>query len=176
MTDESGPLPPAIALNVYLAYKPGIGLGVYAQRPFLRGEFVFGATGAVIPIQTRYSLQIDWDSHLDAHPPARYLNHSCEPNIGVKTNAHGLPDFYALRDIAKDEEVRYDYAMTEYRHYERSRPEWDFDLTCHCGAPICRGRFGYYAELTPVLKELYRGFLSSYLVASDLAAVAAPEK
>ena len=176
MTDETGPLPPAIALHVYLASKPGIGLGVYAQRPFLRGEFVFGATGAVIPFQTRYSLQIDWDSHLDAHPPARYLNHSCEPNLGVKTNAQGLPDFYALRDIAKDEEVRYDYAMTEYRHYERSRPEWDFDLTCYCGAPTCRGRFGYYAELTPALKEKHRGFLSSYLVANDPDAAAVAEK
>lgn len=168
--DEPEARPPAIALNVYLAYKPGIGLGVYAQRPFKRGEYLFSATGTVIPHQTRFSLQIDWDKHLDAHPPARYLNHSCEPNIGVKTNARGLPDFYALRDIAKDEELRYDYAMTEYRHYERSQPELDFDLTCNCGAPTCRGRFGYYSELTPDLKAKYRGFISAYLVEDDCAA------
>ncbi len=175
MIEDSGASPPAIALNVYLAYKPGIGLGVYAQRPFQQGEFLFSATGAVIPVQTRYSLQIDWDKHLDVYPPARYLNHSCEPNMGVRTNEHGLPDFYALRAIAKDEEVRYDYAMTEYRHYERSRPEWDFDLTCHCGAPSCRGRFGYYAELTPALRQKYRGFISRYLVNSESAVVAAVE-
>lgn len=173
MAAESGPLPPAIALNVYLAHKPGIGLGVYAQRPFRRGDLVFSATGTVLPFQTRYSLQIDWDKHLDTHPPARYLNHSCEPNLGVKTNAQGLPDFYALRDIAKDEEVRYDYAMTEYRHYERSRPEWDFDLTCHCGAAGCRGRFGYYSELPLTLKEKYRGFISDYLANSDQPTLAA---
>ncbi len=166
---------PAIAAHVYLAFKPGVGLGVYAQRPFLHGEFLFSATGQVLAEQTMFSLQIGWDQHLDAYPPARYLNHSCEPNAGVKTNSQGLPDFYALRDIAKDEEIRYDYAMTEYRHYERSRPELDFDLTCHCGAPTCRGRFGYYAELTPELKEKYRGFMSRYLVESEVAPAAVLE-
>jgi hypothetical protein len=165
----------AIAANVYLASKPGVGLGVYAQRAFRRGDFLFSADGQVIPYQTMYSLQIDWDKHLDAYPPARYLNHSCQPNAGVKTNSQGLPDFYALRDIAKDEEIRYDYAMTEYRHYQRPRPELDFDLTCHCGAPGCRGRFGYYAEITPAWKEKYCGFISDYLVDSEPAAAAAAE-
>jgi hypothetical protein len=157
----------AVAANVYLASRPGLGLGVYAQRSFKPGDFLFSATGHVISHQTMFSLQIDWDKHLDAYPPARYLNHSCEPNAGVRTNSQGLPDFYALRAIAKDEEIRYDYAMTEYRHYERPRPEMDFDLTCRCGAPACRGRFGYYAEITPELKAKYRGFISDYLVNSD---------
>ncbi len=165
----------AIAANVYLASKPGVGLGVYAQRSFKLGDFLFSATGRVIAVQTMYSLQIDWDKHLDAYPPARYLNHSCQPNAGVKTNSQGLPDLYAVRDIAKDEEIRYDYAMTEYRHYERPRLELDFDLTCRCGAPGCRGRFGYYAEITPMLKEKYRGFISSYLADSEWAAGAAAE-
>ncbi len=131
----------AVAANVYLASRPGLGLGVYAQRSFKPGDFLFSATGHVISHQTMFSLQIDWDKHLD--------------------------DFYALRAIAKDEEIRYDYAMTEYRHYERPRPEMDFDLTCRCGAPACRGRFGYYAEITPELKAKYRGFISDYLVNSD---------
>lgn len=152
-------------MNVYLAYKAGIGLGVYAVRAFRKGDFLFSATGKTIPAQTEFSIQIGWDEHLDAYPPARYLNHACHPNAGVKSNAQGLPDFYALRDIAKDEEIRYDYAMTEYRHYERSRPEADFDLTCHCGATDCRGRLGYYAEITAELKEKYRGFISDYLEA-----------
>ena len=165
----------AIAANVYLASKPGVGLGVYAQRSFQRGDILFSAAGQVIPYQTMYSLQIDWDKHLDAYPPARYLNHSCQPNAGVKTNSQGLPDFYALRAIAKDEEIRYDYAMTEYRHYQRPRPELDFDLTCHCGAPDCRGRFGYYAEITPELQERYRGFISDYLVNSEQPVVVAVE-
>lgn len=158
-------------INVYLRYVKGIGLGVYAVRDFKKGDFLFSAAGRAVPAQTEFSLQIDWDRHLDVYPPARYLNHSCDPNAGVKTNGQGHPDFYAYRSIAKDEEIRYDYAMTEYRHYERSRPELDFDLTCHCGSPICRGRFGYYSELSAALKEAYRGFISDYLVRSDDAGV-----
>jgi hypothetical protein len=167
MATETATVQLAIAANVYLTSKAGVGLGVYAQRPFRQGDFLFSADGQAIQYQTMYSLQIDWDKHLDSYPPARYLNHSCQPNAGVKTNARGLPDFYALRDIAKDEEIRYDYAMTEYRHYQRARPELDFDLTCHCGAPGCRGRFGYYVEITPELQERYRGFISDYLVNSE---------
>jgi hypothetical protein len=151
-------------LNVYLRYVEGIRLGVYAMRDFKRGDFLFGATGRVVSEQTEFTLQIAWDRHLDVYPPARYLNHSCSPNAGVRTNAQGYPDFYAFRNIAKDEEIRYDYAMTEYRHYERTRPELDFDLTCRCGSSACRGRFGYFSELPDALKEAYRGFISEYLV------------
>lgn len=167
MASEPRPAQAVIAANVYLASRPGVGLGVYAQRAFEPGEFLFSATGVVVPAQTMFSIQIGWNEHLDAYPPARYLNHSCDPNAGVKTNAQGLPDFYARRAIAKDEEIRYDYAMTEYRHYERARPESDFDLTCHCGAAGCRGRFGYYSELSQQLKDAYRGFISAYLVSDD---------
>lgn len=167
MASDTRSSQPAIAANVYLASRPGVGLGVYAQRSFQPGDFLFSATGVVVPAQTMFSIQIGWDRHLDVYPPARYLNHSCEPNAGVKTNALGLPDFYALRAIARDEEIRYDYAMTEYRHYERARPEADFDLTCHCGAASCRGRFGYYSELSQELKTRYRGYISDYLAAPD---------
>lgn len=152
-------------LNVYLRYVEGIRLGVYAIRDFRKGEFLFSALGRVVSEQTEFTVQIDWDRHLEVYPPTRYLNHSCDPNAGVKTNALGYPDFYAFRAIAKDEEIRYDYAMTEFRHYERSRPDLDFDLTCHCGSSLCRGRFGYYSELSDVLKEAYDGFVSKYLIA-----------
>lgn len=175
MASDSAARQAAIAANVYLASRPGAGLGVYAQRDFAPGDFLFSAIGVVVPAQTMFSIQIGWDRHLDAYPPARYLNHSCQPNAGVKTNAHGWPDFYAMRAIGKDEEIRYDYAMTEYRHYERARPESDFDLTCHCGAGGCRGRFGYYSELSQDMKDLYRGFISDYLVSGEPTDKAAEE-
>jgi HAMP domain-containing protein len=140
------------------------GRGVFAARSFRRGELILGATGTVISHQTEYSIQIDRERHLDTDPPARYLNHSCDPNAGVRTNENGLPDFIARRDIQADEEITYDYAMTEFRHYERQRPELDFDLTCRCGSKNCRGKLGYYSELSDELKATYRGLVSAYLV------------
>jgi len=141
-----------------------IGLGVFASRDFKQGELVVRSTGEVIPYQTEHSIQIDWDRHLEVEPPARYLNHSCEPNLGIRTNADGFPDFVAMRDIGKGEELTWDYAMSEWTHYERSDPALEFDLTCRCGSENCRGRLGYYSELPDELKERYRGYISDYLV------------
>jgi uncharacterized protein len=141
-----------------------IGMGVFAARPFKKGELVLRPTGKIVAEQTVFSIQIDWDRHLDPNPPAKYLNHSCNPNLGVKTAPDGLPDFYALRDIQAGEQVMFDYAMTEFKHYPRTDLKQDFDLTCHCGSPICRGRLGYFSELSEVLKEKYSGYISTYLM------------
>jgi len=145
-----------------------IGRGVYATRDFRRGETVLKGTGKVLPYQTMYSIQIDWNRHLAIGSPAKYLNHSCDPNLGVrKCNAEGV-EFVAIRDIQKGEEVTFDYAMTEYRHYPRLNPEDEFDLTCSCGSQYCRGKLGYYSELSDELKLKYRGFVAEYLVRHEV--------
>jgi hypothetical protein len=147
-----------------LCSTPQIGQGVFARRNFKKGELVLSATGKILNYQTMYTIQIDWDCHLDVDAPAKYLNHSCNPNLGVKTGEKGFPQFYALRDIQKGEEVTFDYAMTEYMHYPRSDPSQEFDLTCLCNQTNCRGKLGYYSELSDELKEKYNGFISEYLV------------
>ena len=44
--------------------------------------------------------------------PARYLNHSCGPNIGVRgVNKNGSYDFVALRDIDAGEVSLCTHAM-----------------------------------------------------------------
>lgn len=151
-------------MDIYIGMTADRGWGIFAGRHFARGTVLFKATGTVISFQTEHSIQIAWDRHLEADPPACYLNHSCEPNTGVRTDEDGFPIFVALRDIAEGEEIKYDYAMTEFRHYERPSPDLEFDLTCRCGATRCRGRFGYYSELPEALKEEYRGFVSDYLL------------
>lgn len=140
------------------------GQGIFALRDFCVGELILSATGEVVRKQTEYSIQIDWDRHLEPKPLARFINHSCDPNLGVKTNTHGFPDFVVIRAISAGEELTFDYAMTEYRHYERDDPALEFDLTCHCGTLICRGKLGYFSELPSELKEKYAGFISDYLL------------
>ena len=60
--------------------------------------------------------------------PERFMNHSCDPNIGWLDDNTMI----ARRDIAEGEEITYDYAMTEI-----SVP---LDMICGCGSPLCRGR------------------------------------
>lgn len=152
-------------MDIEIKKAPGnIGRGVFAARDFKKGELVVRGTGEIISYQTRHSIQVDWDRHMEPDLPSRYLNHSCDPNVGIKTNELGLPDFFAMRDIEKGEEIRWDYAMSEWKHYERSDPALEFDLVCHCGSENCRGKMGYYFELSDELKKEYEGFISDFLV------------
>ncbi|MDO8656280.1 MAG: SET domain-containing protein-lysine N-methyltransferase, partial [Nanoarchaeota archaeon] len=57
----------------------------------------------------------------------RYTNHSCNPNSTIKNGVQ----LVALREIPKDEEVNFDYALTEEDPYWR--------MECHCGERNCRG-------------------------------------
>ena len=59
-----------------------------------------------------------------------HLNHSCEPNWGVQ----GQVVFVALRDIEKNEELTFDYAMTDDEPYE---------MECRCRAPGAGLQEGY---------------------------------
>ncbi|HLA43084.1 MAG TPA: SET domain-containing protein-lysine N-methyltransferase, partial [Aggregatilineales bacterium] len=124
----------------------------------------FETSGTFLTHQTEHTLQLGWDLHLEPDSPIRLMNHSCEPAAGVKTNARNLPDFYAFRDIKKGEEITFDYAMTEYAHYPREDASLEFSLECRCGAPSCRGKLGYYSELSDEIKTKYAGYVSAYLV------------
>lgn len=141
-----------------------IGLGVFAKRAFQKGEVVLTGRGPVSSEQTMFTIQIDWDCHMDLPAPSKFLNHACEPNVGVQQcNENGVV-FIALRDIRKDEELTFDYAMTEYMHYPRSDPSQEFELTCRCKSPTCRGRLGYYSELDAELRQKYEGLVAGYLL------------
>jgi SET domain-containing protein len=60
--------------------------------------------------------------------PMRFTNHSCRPNARLCID-HGRVEFYALRDIARGEELTVDYGLT---HHEGT-------LACRCGADGCVG-------------------------------------
>ncbi len=68
---------------------------------------------------------IDFSQSAD---PMRYTNHSCGPNARLCIR-NGRVEFYALRDIARGEEVTVNYGET---HHEGR-------LRCQCGAPNCIG-------------------------------------
>jgi hypothetical protein len=83
---------------------------------------------------------------------ARYINHSCEPNCGIK----GLFKIVAMRDIDVGEEVTWDYEMTEDSDVWR--------MQCHCGSENCRGEIGAYRNMPQETREKYRGYISEWLL------------
>jgi uncharacterized protein len=79
-----------------------------------------------------------------------YLNHSCDPNLGV----HGEITFVAMREIGSGEELTHDWAMTD---------DDDYSIECNCGAPDCRKTLTGKDWQRPELQERYAGYFSAYL-------------
>jgi uncharacterized protein len=76
---------------------------------------------------------------LDAGPldwPAKYINHSCDPNCEAIEEEDGRVFISALKAIPVGAELSYDYA------YERTSEHTAADeqmYLCRCGSPKCRG-------------------------------------
>jgi uncharacterized protein len=151
------------------------GQGLFAVRPIRRGEVVAVKGGHVLdrrtlarsPARAAVSyIQVDDQRYIGAATPREvsdnklFLNHSCEPNVGFR----GEITFVALRDVARGEELTYDWAMEEHSR-ERTR--------CTCRAASCRKVVTGRDWMIPALQRRYRGFFSAYL-AVKIAQAAAP--
>jgi SET domain-containing protein len=79
-----------------------------------------------------------------------YLNHSCDPNLGVR----GEITFVAMRDIRAGEELTHDWAMTD---------DDDYSVECNCGAPDCRKTLTGKDWQRVDLQKRYAGYFSAYL-------------
>lgn len=76
---------------------------------------------------------------LDAGPldwPAKYINHSCDPNCEAIEEEDGRVFISALRKIDVGTELLYDYA---YERTDDHTAEDEKLYVCRCGSPKCRG-------------------------------------
>jgi hypothetical protein len=117
------------------------GRGLYANVPLIRGEVVSVKGGHLVDRATLErnkavvndaDMQIADDLFLapltadEFEGVMMFLNHSCEPNVGVQ----GQIVFVALRDVAAGEELTLDYGTIDH----------DVEpMVCRCGASTCRG-------------------------------------
>lgn len=72
---------------------------------------------------------------IDPEKPQKFINHSCEPNAGVR----GLT-VMAIKDIREGEEITIDYSTIE------GDPRWE--MKCLCGKSKCRGTISSIESLT----------------------------
>lgn len=130
---------------------PVHGNGVFALRPIGAGERIIEYRGERItwdeatrraaeaggPINHTFYFTladgrvIDGGSRGNA---ARWINHACEPNCEAREE-DGQVFIHALRDIARGEELNYDYGLILE---ERHTPALKRAYACLCGAPTCR--------------------------------------
>jgi hypothetical protein len=106
------------------------------------------------PAYQRRAVQVEeglYQVSLRPDEPADLGNHSCDPNAGLQ----GQITLVAMRSIAPDEEVCFDYAMSDGTPYD--------EFECACGAPNCRGQITGDDWRLPELWERYDGYFSPYL-------------
>jgi len=139
------------------------GNGIFATGDFPAGTVVAVLGGRLINSlqwctlsdeDKRHSLQVEEEMYLAPNvtrQPDDYLNHSCEPNLGM--NGHSA--LVTLRAIRAGEELCFDYAMTDGSDYD--------EFVCGCGTPSCRGKITGADWSLPELQERYRGYFSPYL-------------
>lgn len=111
------------------------GLGVFAARDVKKGETIIDWNGCaeiltpfeakdLPPSEKKYLSVID-GQYVLFKPPARFVNHSCDPNA----KGSGGRDF-AVRDIKAGDEITVDYVIEKVP---------GLDLQCNCGTKQCRG-------------------------------------
>lgn len=117
------------------------GVGGFAKTPIRQGTRLIEYLGEKIDkaesarrcaANNQYIFHLDDDFDLDgnvAWNPARFLNHSCEPNSDADLIAGGIW-IVAACDIAAGEEItfNYGYDLADYREHP-----------CRCGAADCVG-------------------------------------
>ena len=100
------------------------------------------------------SLQLNKDTYLlsgNVPEPGDMINHSCEPNCGIA----GTSSVQALRDVEIDEELTFDYAMSDSSQYD--------EFICACGKEKCREKITGMDWQKKDLQTKYRHYFSSYI-------------
>lgn len=98
-----------------------------------------------------HAIEFGENEWIDTPEEGRFLNHSCDPNCGVR----GKFQIVAMRDIEKGEELTFDYEMTE---------DSDWSMQCKCGSKICRKIIGAYKNMPESVRQKYEGYISDWLI------------
>lgn len=127
------------------------GLGVHAIHPIPAGEVVLCFRGPMVPLEDvrdfTHCIQVDPSHYLGASGGLDdYVNHSCDPNCGLRFEGEDLL-LVALRDLEAGEEVSFDYSTCLV-----AEPPLD---SCGCGSARCRGKIEAFQSLPTEMQERY---------------------
>jgi uncharacterized protein len=142
------------------------GRGLFSKDPLKKGEIAVVKGGYILTknqrdeigqelgpseIQITETLFIGPTTEDEREGGMMHLNHSCQPNLGLQ----GQIVYVALRDIAVDEELTFDYAMNGDDPNEI--------MKCQCGAESCRGVITGVDWKMPEIQSKYDGYFSWFI-------------
>ncbi len=139
----------------------GTGDGVLTTRSFAAGETVMvGFLVGALEENDSHATQVGpgrWARHGGLGPK---VNHSCDPNCGVRLNDAQAFDVVARQQIDAGQELTFDYAMRNFTIDH-------FPAVCLCGATRCRGSVTGWKDLTAAQKAGYGDLVAPYLLTMD---------
>lgn len=129
------------------------GKGIFAKQDIRKGETIIEYKGKkitkkeseIISLKTEekaksnhnlgavYIFELNRKYDLDGNipnNPAKYINHSCNPNAETEQDENDRIWIVALRNIKKDEEISYNYGY-DFENYKENK--------CICGSKNCIG-------------------------------------
>ncbi len=129
--------------------------GLFALVSIDRNEILIDLNGENTFLSpTRRSLQIGERKHVfGREETVGYLNHSCEPNSFLDFSCLCVR---ALKNIQRGEEVKVNYAATEYEMHDGFR--------CNCGSSVCLGMIRGFKFLTLDQQLELKPYLAPYLL------------
>ncbi len=136
------------------------GHGLFAQRDITSGEMIFSARAIDVlhggdGAKTSHTVQTGWVTHVVMDLPARFINHSCDANCGIRDNALGAYDFFALRPISTGDELLWDYSAAEYAALSLG--------SCLCASAACRGEVRGFKHDGDEVRRQYGDYYARYL-------------
>ncbi len=120
-------------IDVFVKKSPIEGMGAFAARDFKKGETIlkWDTSETLTEEQVKdlsnddkkYVYLID-GKYTVQQVPARYINHSCDPNTAVINFSD-----VAIKDIKKNDEITSDCSPSKVTE----------TITCKCGSKKCKG-------------------------------------
>lgn len=152
--------------------KNRFGKGIFAKKELKKNETLFVMSGYIltskddnkigkkaaeyeIDISPDFSFGILEESQKDLLPHF-YLNHSCNPNAGLKDQIF----IVSMRRIKKNEEIVYDYATVSHRNRKNKN---HFRMKCSCNSKDCRGIVTENDWRLPKLQKKYNGYFQLFI-------------
>jgi SET domain-containing protein len=143
------------------------GRGVYSRERIEVGDEILKFNGSILGIEdlpkpytaeNDYYLQIG--ETLFIGPSGQiddYVNHSCEPNSGIKFDVEGIK-LVAIVPIAAGHQITFDYSTTMHN--------FDWEMNCDCGSNKCRQRVKNFIELPEETQAKYEklGIVPDYIL------------
>jgi hypothetical protein len=124
-----------------------LGRSVFANAPIPAGTRILEVTGPILrqpPHAVSCNLvQVGHHQYVDISAPVIFVNHSCEPNAGIRGDLW----LVSIRAIEAGEQITFDYSTTMQENY--------WTMECDCRSPLCRNSVADFCLLPKARRHFY---------------------